>query len=207
MRDYVRWHDSYDDPQSSLSLRLREVQVQLSAALAARPGPVRVLSACSGEGRDVVGVLRDMPDAARVTATLVEIHPEIAETARSAARGLPVTVRTADAGLSDSYVDAVPADVVLLVGIFGNISDEDLLRTIAAAPQLCAAGATVLWSRSADGGEHNEFIRSGFAAGGFEEVAYREFGAEASRPALGVVQMRCEPQPLSRGQRWFTFTR
>ena len=57
-------------------------------------------------------------------------------------------VRQADAGLLANYADGVPADLVLLAGVFGNISDRDIRRTIEALPQLCATGATVLWTRS-----------------------------------------------------------
>jgi hypothetical protein len=33
MRDWVAWHESYDDPSSVLSARLRLVQAQLADAL------------------------------------------------------------------------------------------------------------------------------------------------------------------------------
>lgn len=42
------------------------------------------------------------------------------------------------------YADAVPADLVLLCGIFGNIPDADVQATVRAAPQLCAPGAEVV---------------------------------------------------------------
>jgi hypothetical protein len=58
-----------------------------------------------------------------------------------------VEVRGADASLVASFADTLPADVLLLCGIFGNISDGDIERTVAAAPALCGAGATVIWTR------------------------------------------------------------
>ena len=143
LRDYEEWHRHYDDPDSSLSWRLRRVQAALHAALDRSPGPCRVLSACAGDGRDVIGVLRERADADRVSAVLVELHPGLAQRARetAAAAGLSgVEVRTADAGRSDAYAGAVPAEIVLLVGIFGNITDDDLWRLLAFAPQLCAPG-------------------------------------------------------------------
>ena len=49
MTDWRAWHEGYDDPASPLSLRLRAVQDEIRAFLAsARPGPLRVASACSG---------------------------------------------------------------------------------------------------------------------------------------------------------------
>ena len=49
------------------------------------------MSACSGDGRDVVEVLAGRADADRVRAVLVELHPDIADRARAtaAAAGLP----------------------------------------------------------------------------------------------------------------------
>jgi hypothetical protein len=35
----------------------------------------------------------------------------------------------------------MPADVVLLVGVLGNVSDADVAATVAAMPRLCAVGA------------------------------------------------------------------
>ncbi len=54
----------------------------------------------------------------------------------------------ADAGDLTAYAKAVPADLVLMAGVFGNISDADVRRTIGALPQLCADGATVIWTRT-----------------------------------------------------------
>jgi hypothetical protein len=33
MRDYLRWHDAYDDPDSDLSWRLRQAQGYIRQAL------------------------------------------------------------------------------------------------------------------------------------------------------------------------------
>jgi hypothetical protein len=209
LRDYEAWHGAYDDPDSGLSWRLRTVQRYLSDALDEHPGPVRVLSVCSGDGRDLIGVLSGRPDAARVTATLVELHPQIAQAARdaAAAAGLSgVDVRTADAGTTDAFAGAVPADVVLLVGIFGNISDDDLRGTIAAAPQLCAAGATLLWSRGREAGDLNDSVRRWFGEAGFEEVAYETHDADG-RPALGVMRYAGPTRGFETGLRLFTFLR
>ena len=38
----------------------------------------------------------------------------------------------------------VPADLVLLVGVLGNVSEADVASTVAAMPGLCAPGATLL---------------------------------------------------------------
>jgi hypothetical protein len=120
-----------------------------------------------------------------------------------------VQVLTSDAGVSDAYCGLVPAHLVLLVGIFGNISDADLHTTIKASAQLCAPGATLLWSRGRDadtGGDRNTAVRAWLAEAGFSEIGYhaRDTG---SLPALGAVRYGGQPQPLVTGQRWFTFRR
>jgi SAM-dependent methyltransferase len=209
LRDYEEWHRHYDDPDSSLSWRLRRVQAHLSDALDRFPGPCRILSACAGDGRDVIEVMRDRPDAERVTAVLVELHPAIAQRARerAAAAGLAgVEVRTTDAGSSDAYVGAVPAQIVLLVGIFGNISDDDLWRLLAFAPPLCAPGAILLWSRGIDGSDRNDRIRARFGVAGFTELDYATSGGPDAA-ALGVVRYDGPPVELRTGQPLFTFLR
>lgn len=189
MRDYEKGHESYDDPASSLLWRLAVVQRHIDAALDRHRGRIRVLSSCSGDGRDVLGLLARRPDAERVSATLLELHARPAERVREVAARTAghVEVRTVDAGNTDAYLGAVRADVVLMIGIFGNISDADLQRTIAAAPQLCSRGSTLLWSRGCDRGDRNDEIRAWFATTGFTELDYTTMDP-GDGPAVGAVQ-------------------
>ena len=56
---WVRWHEAYQDPGSAQFRRLVLVQSEIRQALdAAPPGPIRVLSLCAGNGRDLLEVLR-----------------------------------------------------------------------------------------------------------------------------------------------------
>jgi hypothetical protein len=208
LRDYDAWHRRYDDPESDLSWRLRAVQGHIRRALDERPGPVRVVSACAGDGRDVLEVLAERPDAERVTATLIEIHPGIAERARRGAAGLEarVEVRVADAGHSDAYARAVPADVVLLVGILGNLSPADMERTLRTAPQLCAPGSDLIWTRARDIGDRNDIVRATLTDAGFTELGYATLDA-GSLPAVGAMRYDGAPRPLVAGRRIFTFRR
>jgi hypothetical protein len=41
----------------------------------------------------------------------------------------------------------VPAYLVLVCGVFGNMTDADIERTIGYCTQLCATGGTVVWTR------------------------------------------------------------
>ena len=209
LRDYVEWHKQYDDPGSDLSWRLRTVQAYLHEALDRHSGAIRILDLCSGDGRDLLEVLAARSDARRVRATLVELHPKIAEQARSRAAGAGlhgVEVRGVDAGVSDNLLGAVTAEIVLMVGIFGNISDTDLERTIKTAPQLCAEGASLLWSRGRDRTDRNDRVRAWFEEAGFAEVHYDERDT-GSRPALGMMRFGGSVQALETGKRLFAFDR
>jgi hypothetical protein len=193
VRDWVEWHRAYEDPASGLSARLRSVRRHSSRAIAqAAPGPVRLVSLCAGQGHDVIGVLGDHPRRDEVTAVLVESDPRNAELARRRAAqvGLAqVEVRQADASRTDSFADALPADVLLLCGIFGNVGDGDIERTAAAAPALCAAGATVIWTRHRRPPDLTPRIRAWFADAGFDEVAFDTLDT-TTLTSVGVARLR-----------------
>ncbi len=181
MKDWVDWHRGYDDPDSSLSRRLDRVAWHLAAALgAAPPGPIRLLSLCAGQGRDVMRVLPGHQRRPDVSASLIESDPRNARLARQGAADAGLTsvhVRQADAGVVPTFSDALPADV-LLAGIFGNVSDADIKRTIGAAAWLCAEAGTVIWARHRRPPDVTTQMRSWFAAAGFEEVAFEALDTE-----------------------------
>ena len=208
MKDWVAWHAAYDDPSSSLSTRLRLVREHVCRALDRAPaGPVRLVSLCAGQGLDVLGVLPEHPRGRDVSAVLVESDPHNAALARrgAAEAGLSqVEVRVADASRVASYADALPARVLLLCGIFGNVSEGDIQRTAQAAPALCAAGATVIWTRHRRAPDLTPRIREWFRASGFEEVAFDTPDTEALT-GVGVGRLAAAPQAgLPRGP-LFTF--
>jgi Putative methyltransferase len=204
--DWKSWHDDYDHPGSSLSRRLRVVQQHLRAALdEAPPGQVRVVSVCAGQGRDLLEVLASHTRRHDVTARLVELDPRNVELARSLAlgHGLPgVEVREGDASLTDHYAELVPARIVLLCGVFGNISDRDIERTVAASTQLCDQGGTVIWTRHRDPPDLFPTICGWFERHGYERVWESDPQAGFG---VGVHRLRAPCQPLSPGQRLFTF--
>lgn len=143
--DWQEWHDEYDRPDSRLSQRLRVVQGRLRQALdAAAPGPVKVISLCAGQGRDLLPVLADHPRRGDVRARLVELDPGNTAAARSAAEaaGLDqVDVVTGDATLTDQYHGMAPADIVMLCGIFGNIAEDDIKRAVGFSRSCAPAAA------------------------------------------------------------------
>jgi hypothetical protein len=212
--DWVRWHEAYDDPGSYLSARLACVQAHLSDALtAAPPGPVRLLSLCAGQGNDVLGVLPGHPRRDDVTAVLVEYDGYNAAVAAGRARKAGLTdleVRQADAATATNYTDVLPANVLLLCGIFGNVSNEDVRRTVLAAAAMCATGATVIWTRHRRPPDLTPQLRAWFAEAGFAEVAFDELPA-APLAGVGVARWPAAADPnapasLPEG-RLFTFRR
>jgi hypothetical protein len=209
MRDYLKWHQAYDDPDSDLSWRLGEVQAHIRAVLDEVRGAVTVVSLCAGDGRDVLQVLAKRDDSSRVRTTLIELHPVLAQRARefaAAAELTNVTVRTVDAGNTTAYAGAVPADLVIMVGVLGNISDDDVRRTIMTSPQLCRPGTVLLWSRATTAAERNAATRAWLAEAEFTELDYLEFDQrDDERAALGSARYDGSPQPLIIGRQLFTF--
>lgn len=208
--DWHAWHQEYDDPDSDLSRRRRSVQEQIEAWLDSRDDDaLRVVSACSGNGLDLLEVLARRPaDAARVEARLLELDDELAGSAESyaVAHGLDgVDVHRADAGTTDSYEGAVPADLVMMCGVFGNITDDDLLGTVQLLPAMCAARATVIWTRGRLDLDLTPTIRGWFADAGFEEVAMDVPADTGYR--VGAHRLVGPARDLPAGTTFFTFTR
>jgi hypothetical protein len=207
--DWYSWHEGYEAPggyedeesSARLMLRLRIVQERIREALgAAPPGPVRALSLCAGQGRDLIGALAEHPRRDDVCALLVELDERNCAQARAAAGAAGLTgisARTADAEVTDSFLDAVPVDLLLLCGLFENITRPDISRTIGYTARLCRTGGVVVWTRSRIAPDAVPGMRADFAAAGFEEVwvsppeiqdcvgAHRYRGSAADPPLPG----------------------
>jgi hypothetical protein len=206
-QDWVEWHRDYDDPGSLLSRRGELVQGHLRAEFDRAPaGDLRLISLCAGQGRDVIGALSGHPRRDDVRARLVELDERNAVLAGQAARaaGLPgVEVLRADAGSTDACAGAVPAQIVVACGIFGNISRSDIQATVAALPSLCAPGALVLWTRHRAVPDVTPAIRSWFGQAGFGEEAFDT--SPDGFMAVGAHRLTGEPAALVLGRRLFTF--
>lgn len=208
-RDWFHWHDAYADSTSDLSRRLAVVQSEIRAALPDREPtePFRIVSLCAGQGHDVTGALADYPYADKVSGRLVELNDRNVELIRAQAHeaGLDhLEVVQGDAANTALYVGATPADLVLAVGIFGNISDVDIYSTIRALPQFCAPGAALLWSRGRRLPDIRENILETFEEAGFEHA--RLHAPEDANFQVGVERYRGEPRKLEPGH-LFTFIR
>jgi len=208
MADWVGWHAPYDDPDSTQSRRLVVVRRRVGEALDALGAPARVLSLCAGDGRDLLPELAARPPLAP-DVLLVERDETLAGQARSATATLGVgrvDVRAADAARPASFADVLPVDLLLLCGIFGNVPDEDIRRTVAAVPLLLAPDGIVIWTRGrCDGADLRPAVRAWFREAGLTEITYDE---EAEGYAVGVARAGdVAPSVVAIPDPLFTFVR
>lgn len=199
--DWARWHDGYDGG-SPLARRLVVVQERIRELLdRAEPGPIQVVSICAGQGRDLLPVVAAHPRREDVRARLVELDPRNV----AAISAVPnVEVVRGDAALLSAYEGAVPAEIVLACGIFGNIVAEDIRHTIEHLPMLCAPGGSVIWTRGPRKPDLRPAIRGWFAENGFEEEF---FLVEPEAFGVGVHRFNGEQQPLDPAVKLFAFVR
>jgi hypothetical protein len=156
----------------------------------------------------VAGALRDHHRRADVEGLLVELDEGNVDSARAAlgTAGLDnVTAVAGDAGVTTPYAAAAPADIVLACGVFGNISNDDVLRTITALPMLCATGATVIWTRHRHQPDLTPDIRAWFRDAGFDELAFESPGED--RYSVGAHRLGAAPQTYQPDVPLFTFIR
>lgn len=213
-KDWREWHHHYDNPNSSIALRLADVQRDLRRALAEAPrgedGIIHLISMCAGEGRDVLPVLAEESGDRRVEAILVEYDAAMSQRARTAVENLGlsgVEVKTADAGTTDTYRDLPRAQILLVCSVFGNIPEADMRRTIATLPALLAHDGIVIWTRSGRTGHDPSLeVRKVFLDNGFTEMSFTSTTDDMFR--VGMNRLADKPADLSpppSGTRMFSF--
>ncbi len=111
--------------------------------------------------------------------------------------GDQVHVSEADASVVRSYAGCIPADLVLICGVFGNVGARDIRGTVSRMPSLCAPGGTVIWTRHRRPPDLTPSIRAWFGSAGFEEVSF----AAPSGTVLSVgCHRRVGPAGGARGE-------
>jgi hypothetical protein len=207
--DWWEWHQEYDAAGSPLQLRTEVVHRHIRAVLDShRAGTTfRVVSACAGQGRELLPVLAAHPRRADVRARLIELDPRNVAAASDAVSELKldwnVEIVCGDASRTDAYAGAVPADLVVLCGIFGLITAEDARNTIELLPHLCTAGAAVVWTRQRRATDLTPEIRGWFEQAGFREDAFESPAPDASW--VGLQRFSGESRPFTPGLRLFAF--
>jgi hypothetical protein len=183
------------------------VRQGLDAVPPGQAGPIRVVSLCAGQGRDVIDVVAEHPRRDEVSTLLVEMDPALVAFARARAEaagvGDGVRVVEGDASLSRWYAEEVPADLVLVCGIFGNISAGDITATIEALPSFCRPGAHVVWTRHRRSPDATPAIRASFAGAGFTEQAF--LAPEGTVMTVGHERFDGETTPFDADRRLFDF--
>ncbi len=185
--DWYAWHDNYQRNRG-LQARLGLVCEQISACMnACPPGPIRVVSVCAGDGRDLMSAMIDHPRAPDIQALLVEQDRRLVEVGQSSADlsdlGKQIKFARGDATRSAAYRGAVPADLVIVAGVFGHVREEHLNQLVRNLPLLCRPDGFVIWTRSLkawDGERHVALIRQYFLETGFEEVNFQQAAVGAS---------------------------
>jgi len=208
--DWNAWHDAYRDPASELSRRLAFVQGQIRDVLNSLDGPVTITSACAGDGRDVLEVLAEREDADRVRVVLIETDEQ---NIRRAEHRLwddeiaNVEIRQADAGTTSSYAGAVPADLLLMCGVMGNIVDDDVRTLVGQLPSMCRPGTVVLWTRTREAPDLTPRIREWFAESDFQEESFFAPLDDDTLISVGRHRFAGTPAPFEPGRHLFTFVR
>lgn len=204
MRDWLAWHDAYDDPASPLARRLAIVQLRVAEALEASGGDIRrALVLCAGDGRDVLPVLAATPEGRRPPALLIEQDERLGMAAqrRAAEHGVTTAnVLVGDAGDPRTFVDQLPVDLLLLCGIFGNVSTEDVRTMIAALPAVLSPGGFVIWTRGPSDPDLRPMIRAWFDEPPLGEVSFdggdAPYGVGVARLTGPVVEAVALPDRL-----------
>jgi Putative methyltransferase len=207
--DWWEWHRGYDEPGSRLQVRTEVVHRHIGAFLDKRePGArIRIVSICAGQGRELLPVIAAHPRKVDVSARLIELDPRNVAAACDLVEELRldwyVEIVCGDASVTDAYAGAVPADLVLLCGVFGCLPSADVQATIERLPELCAPEATIVWAHQPLEAALGLEIRRWFEESGFAEEAFDSPCADTS--AVGVHRLIAPPRPLVRGVRLFTY--
>ena len=156
-KDWYEWHDLYNT-EPTLQQRLEIVQEYIAYSLNASPdGAIRIVSVCAGDGRDLLGTLKNHPRAKDVSARLVEINSNLVERGRASIESLglakQIEIINGDATLATNYVGAVPADIAIACGVLGHVAEKiELNRLINNLSFLSKTGAFFIWTRGHSNG-------------------------------------------------------
>jgi hypothetical protein len=156
--------------------RLRAVQSHLAECLdQAAPGPVRIVSLCAGDGRDVIGVLQMHRRRNDVAATLVELNgPSVAEGLRQVhVARLEKSVRFIHRDATDysTYKGLVPCDILLVCGVWGHVPPWERAALIGALATFSKPAGCVIWTRGVSKGmARMDEIQSQFAGPTWERL-------------------------------------
>ena len=161
---------------------------------------------CAGQGHDLIGSVAAHPRREDVSARLVELDPRNTQAGSQMAAATNLErfeFVAADASITDVYAGAVPAQLALVCGLFGNITDGDIATTISALPSLVAPDGTVIWTRHRHKPDVTPNIHHWFRDVGFNQLAFHQM--PDGYQTVGVHQLTEPSEPLRSGLKLFGF--
>ena len=217
--DWCEWHEGYQQSMA-LQQRLAKVREHIVEALDhADPGPIRILSICAGDGRDVISALRDHPRRHEVVARLLELDPRLVASGRELARDAQlernVQFDVVDATRSESYDGCIPCQLMLACGVLGNIPIQSSEFIVALASAACATGGRLVWTRlvaANNGTTHVPILQRLLTSAGFEQLRWDVQGDDdeaggryietfgAGRAVVASFVQRGMPGPMPVGE-------
>ncbi|MBD2502651.1 class I SAM-dependent methyltransferase family protein [Anabaena azotica] len=209
-KDWYEWHELYNT-EPTLQQRLEIVREFIAYSLNASPnGNIRVVSVCAGDGRDLLGTLKNHPRKQDVSARLVELNPQLVERGRATIETLGLAKQiefiNGDAAIANNYIGAVPADIVIVCGVLGHLADDrELKRLIDNLSYLSKTGAFFIWTRGHTNGiPYSDNVRKILFASQFEEVNFQL--TATGDMAVGLHQYIGENLPQPKEQQLFVFS-
>jgi hypothetical protein len=208
-KDWYEWHDLYKT-EPRLQQRLEIVREFIAYSLnASSDGAIRIVSVCAGDGRDLLGTLENHPRRNDVSARLVELNPQLVERGRATIESLSLAKQiefiNGDAAIASNYVGAVPADIVIVCGVFGNLTEGELNRLLDNLSFLSKPGAFVIWTRGHSNGiPYSENVRKILRVSGLEEVNFKL--TATGDMGVGLHQYKGENLPQPKEQQLFVFS-
>jgi SAM-dependent methyltransferase len=208
MKDWQKWHEHYNITESPLSQRLSLVQSAIRQCLPENPVPnYTILDICAGNGRDLLDVLDTYEYKNSLRGCLIELDPRLAEEMQEHAQAanMPRSLKIiqGDASQTYAYSDSIPADLILVCGVFGNISDIDVVKTIQNLPKLCKEGTRVIWTRHRRAPDRTNIIRALFRENGFSEVVFTSTNDSAY--GIGVHTFNSSAPSIGENATMFNF--
>ena len=198
------------DPTPHWGLRpefdhLGGLQRHVSLALRARTGPQNLICLCSSYARTAMDAVGEHSSRDGIRVSVVESDPRTARSLREHARSRHVVldVVAGDAGSTDAYLDAVPADVVLASGSLADSAAGSLSRTTSAIRLLCAEGATIVWSHALSWPDRAREARRLFGSDSFTEISTDRVGEHTRWPGWLVGSSGIVPLPFAPGVELF----
>ena len=202
--DWFEWHSVYDNPNISLKIRLAVIADFLKFAWENLPRELRILSICAGQAREIEKAVSEGNLDHRSGIDLLDLSE--ANLAIAVRRLAPlskgtVTSHVCDAGHSSSYEGHVPANCLVIVGVFSNLSLAHAQRLVARLPQFCSPGAYVIWTRKRDDTDSAGNLRAAFGIAQFRLVRFALVD-----DVFVVIHQYCgELQRVQLGERIFEF--